>query len=227
MADTLRLEGFAESLRGHRVYCVAGQAKEAETLLKGRVVGLDAEVAHRGRKVLVVQGAPAAPKWLLGLTAWDAMFHVRDVADLKMVVTYLQHATRPTRVVWAGGEPQAAVLAALVRMDGVTVVGLGERAPVSDVWQAILWAPSAALEDVEPAVGLRMGVGATSSLRSVLRELAASAVGLVWSCIGESDKRGGLYWLDPGEGVEAAPLDLREAAETLRAVADAIGAGRL
>lgn len=225
--ETLRLEGFAESLRGQRVYCIAGQPKEAETLLRGRLAGLDSEVVHRGRRVLVFQGGAAAPppKWLVNLTAWDAAFHVRDNQDIKLAITYIQYAARPCRVVWAGTEPAGQVLTLLSRLEGVSVLGLGAAAPASAEWSALMWAPSAGLEDVEPAVTARMGAAGTTGLRTVLKELRGSDVGLVWSAIGETDKRGGLYWLDPSEGVGSVPLDTREAAETLRAVADMLAGG--
>ena len=76
------------------------------------------------------------------------------------------------------------------------------------------------------AVAARMGPAGTTGLRTVLKELRGSDVGLVWSAIGETDKRGSLYWLDPSEGVGSVPLDTREAAETLRAVADMLAGGR-
>lgn len=229
MADTLRLEGFAESLKGHRTFCVAaGGSAFAETFVRGRVAALDAEVVHRGRKVLVVQqqgsgpaGGAQAPRWLTSI-GWDATFHVRDVADLKLALTHVQHAARPVRVFWFGGEPQAAVQTALARMDGVTLVALGSNAPAAaNDWHAIFWPPDAAVEEVEAAVVPRMGSAGTGQLRAVLKELRASNVGLVWSAIGEADRRGTLYWYDPQEGEDLRPaLDVSEAAETLRKVAD-------
>ena len=227
--ETLRLEGFADSLRHHRVLCVSSHFKEAEKLLKGRVAAVDMEVVHRGRRVLFFQSAAAVtsiPKWLMNLCAWDAVFHIRDVQDLKLGITYVQYATKPVRVVWAGSEPSANAMGALGKIEGLTVIGLSEKAPAADGgwWHALFWGPSATLEEVEPVVHARMGTGSTGNLRSVLKELRGSDVGLVWSSIGESDKRGALYWYDPGEGVAPASLDMREAAETLRAVADALSA---
>jgi hypothetical protein len=222
-ADTLRLEGFGESLKGHRVACVASSPRSAETFVRGRVAAMDAEVAHRGRKILVVQGGSAAPRWLTAI-GWDATFHVRDVADLKLALTHIQHATRPARVFWFGGEPQAAVMSALAKMEGLTFLAVMERAPApsSEAWQAIFWAPDAGQEDIEAAVGARMGTGAVGGqLRAVLKELRASNVGLVWSAIGETDRRGSLYWYDPQEGGDLQPaLDINEAVDILRKVAD-------
>ena len=227
--QTLRLEGFAESVKGHRTYCVATTPKFAERFLRARIAGLDAEVAHRGRKIMVFQGAATgavAPRWLTTLP-WDAAFHARDVADLKLVLTHIQHAVRPTRVVWAGQDPAPAVLAALSRMEGVTLVTIGERAPTSADWHAIFWAPDATLEDVEGAVTLRMGASGSAQVKPLLKELRASEVGLVWSAIGEADRRGGLYWYDPSEGEDLRPgIDVGEAADILRKVADWIGEAR-
>lgn len=229
MTDTLRLEGFAESLKGHRTFCVAAGASAsssfAETFVRGRVAALDAEVVHRGRKVLVTQQQQQTPRWLTSI-GWDATFHVRDVGDLKLALTHVQHAARPVRVFWFGGEPQAAVQTALARMDGVSLVAIGPTAPAAaNDWHAIFWPPDAVPEEVEAAVVPRTGTAGPGQLRAVLKELRASNVGLVWSAIGEADRRGALYWYDPQEGEDLRPaLDVSEAAETLRKVADMLTA---
>lgn len=224
LEETLHLEGFGESLKGRRAYIVAKSPRQAQRLLRSRLTLLDGEVAHRGRKVLVVQGPNAAPKWLAGL-GWDAAFHVRDATDLKLAATVIQHCARPTRVVWTGQDPAPSVLSMLSRMEGVSLLGLGVAAPTGADWQAIFWCHEAEQVDVEPAITLRMGTAGTNGLRAVLKELRGSEVGLVWSSIEEADKRGGLYWYDPREGAVEDSLNLVEAAETLRAVADYVVGG--
>ena len=215
--DTVRLEGFSESLRGSNSYCVASNPKFAQNFVKGKVAVLDEEVAHRGRKVLVFQGAQPAPRWLVQI-GWDAMFHARDVQDLKLALTYLQHAVRPTRVVWAGGDPAPAVMSTITKMEGMTLLGLGEKAPAHVDWQMIFWSPDARQEDVEPTILAR--IPKATGLRSVLKELQASQVGLVWSSKNEKDKHGALYWYDPAEGVDLAThIDPLEAAAVLTEVA--------
>jgi len=216
MEATLRLEGFSESLRGRRAYCVTSAASHGQQFIKGRMIGLDTEVAHRGRKVLVFQSTAPPPKWLTQL-GWDATFHARDLQDLKLVVTYIQNAIRPTRVFWAGGDPSPSVMSLLARMD-ITLIGLGEKAPTNPDWQAIFWGPEVSQEDVEPTIITRMGPAGTTGLRSVLKELRGSQVGLVWSSI-ELDKRGALFWYDPSEGAEENQLDLVEAANVLTELA--------
>jgi hypothetical protein len=155
------------------------------------------------------------------------VFHVRDVQDLKLALTYIQHCGKPVRVVWAGTEPSASVLQSLLKYEQLTLVGIGERTPASLEWQAVFWSPDSSFEELEAGVGARMGAGATGTLRSVSRELRASEVGLVWSSIGESEKKGCLYWYDPAEGSAAvASFDPREAAEVLRQVADSLSGGK-
>jgi hypothetical protein len=224
----LRLEGFADSLRGCRVAIVGKTQKGMARALRGRLALLDAEVAHRGRKMLLVGGA-TMPKWLQGQGFhWDSVFLVRDATDLRMAATVLQHTTKPVRAVWAGAEPvPAAFLGVVGRTEGATLLSVGERAPVGGDWQAIFWTSDALVEDAEPAVVARMGAVRAAALRPVIKELRAADVGLVWSSIGESDKAGDLYWYDPGEGGDLGPpLELGEAAETLRAVAEYLTSGR-
>jgi len=219
MEPTLRLEGFSESLRGRRCYCVSTSSTQSQQFLRGRLATLNTQVAHRGRKILVYQNAVPAPKWLLQL-GWDAFFHVRDIQDMKLAITMIQHTARPTRVVWAGAEPPQSVMSLVCKMDGVTLLGLGERAPIHPEWQAIFWSSDVGQEDVEPVVQGRMGAAGLTGLRSVLKELRGSQVGLVWSSIDETDKKGGLYWYDPSEGAEQdSSLDLAEAAAVLAEVA--------
>jgi len=216
---TLRLEGFSESLRGKRIYFVAKDRKHGEQFLRGRLATLDTEVAHRGRKILVFQGPQAPPKWLTQL-GWDAAFHARDVVDLKLIIPYLQGVTKPARLVWAGVDPAPSVLAYLVRIEGLTLIALGEKPPAGPEWQAIFWSSDAQQGDVEAAVQQRRGPKGAMGLRSVMKELQGSQVGLVWSSIEEAEKTGALYWYDPVEGVDTKQgLDVAEAAHMLTELA--------
>ena len=219
MEPTLRLEGFSESLRGRRSFCVSTSVGQSQLFLKGRLATLNTEVAHRGRKILVFHGTAAVPKWLVQL-GWDSFFHVKDTQDMKLALTSIQHAARPTRVFWVGSEPPQSVLALVAKMDGMTFVGVGDRAPIHPEWQAIFWSSEVGHDDVEPVIQARMGAVGLTGLRSVLKELRGSQVGLVWSTIDETEKRGVLYWYDPSECSEqGSTLDLAEAAATLTELA--------
>jgi hypothetical protein len=219
-SDTMRLEGFSEPLKGRMIYVVATSPEHQKQLLTTRVAILETELAHRGRKIMVWQGPSNPPKWFL-LRGGDAFFHVRDANDLRLALTFIQYAAKPARVIWGGSEPAANVLGALGKIDNATVVGFGATIPYSADWNAIFWHTSAPLESVEPGVLARLG--SSGSLRSVLKELQASEVALVWSNINETNKQGSLYWYDPSEGLSTASiLDRHESVELLRIVADSL-----
>jgi hypothetical protein len=217
LESEVRLEGFAETLKGHRIYCV-GTPATLPALVRSRVAVLDTEVAHRGRKVLFLYDGAHFGPWLQRLK-WDAVFHVHDAQDLRLGLTYVANAQRPIRLVWAGGEPANTVFAALTRVEGLTVLGFGAQQPMAGDWDAIFWTHETAPDMIEATLQPRMGH--VSTVRSVLREITAADVGLVWSAIGETSRRGALYWFDPAEGGgAAATYSATEAAELLRSIAD-------
>lgn len=221
--ETVRLEGFSETLRGTRTWLV-GSGKSLRSLVVGRMTGLDAEVTHRGRKVLVIQGTEV-PKWIWTLR-WDAVFRIRETVDLRLAVTVLQNLPKPVRVVWWGSEPAAAVMTALAAVKELTIFGASGVAPrASSEWNCIIWASDVPYTEIEAGVLAHMG--AQGNLRAVHKELAANEVALVWSSIGETDKRGALYWTDPREGVPEGTdaMDPAEAAEMLRLLADSLESG--
>jgi hypothetical protein len=221
----IRLEGFAETLRGHRLYCV-GSPAQLPGLVKSRLAILDTETAHRGRRVLILQdgGSAGQALWLFRMK-WDAVFHVHDATDLRLALTYVANAAKPIRLVWAGPEPANSVFAALGRLEGLTLIGFGVAQPAAADWDMIFWTHDTPMEQIESTLQPRYGHVPT--LRSMLREIAAADVGMVWSVVGEPNRRGNLLWFDPAEGVEkGAPLYTSvEAADLLRSVADSLAAG--
>ena len=221
----VRLEGFAENLKGHRIYCV-GSPNLLPGLVRSRIAILDTETAHRGRKVLFLNEGSAQPfaPWLLRMK-WDAVFVIHDTSDLRLGLTYVTNAARPVRLVWAGGEPNQQVFAALARTEGLSILGFGLAHPNSQDWDAVFWTHDTTLESIEPCLHYRLGPATTDqyNLRHVLREIAANEVGLVWSRIGDKDRRGSLYWFDPSEGsVGTALYTTSEAADLLRSIADSL-----
>ena len=127
MPDDIRLEGFAEHLRGKKIYCVAATETAVQQLVRSCVSSLDTEVAHRGRKALFVQEGSTATSWLLRMK-WDATFIIRDNQDIRLALTYVMNAAKPTRVVWAGGEPPAAVFQYLSKQEAISLIGFGANA---------------------------------------------------------------------------------------------------
>jgi len=224
-SDTIRLEGYSEPLKSRKIYCI-GTPKNLPTLLRSRIAVLDGELAHRGRKCLIIQENSANSTWLLTMK-WDAVFLIRDTGDLRLALTYVTHAPKPLRLVWSGSEPVYNVFQHLSRVEGVTMIGIGTANPMSSEWEAIFWSHDIVYDTIEAVLQRRLGgpLLAKYTLKSVLKEISSSEVGLAWSAIGETDKRGSLYWFDPSEGSGGAAYSLKEAAEILHSIADAFSSG--
>ena len=220
-SDDIRLEGFAEHLRGRKIYCVANETN-IQQLVGSCVASLDTEVAHRGRKALFIQDGCKATSWLLRMK-WDAIFHLREAQDIRLALTYAVNAAKPARIVYAGGEPSSAIFQYLSKQDGVSLIGFGANVPKSTEWDAIFWKGMDA-ENIEPLLYQRLGIQTTEKyhLKTVLKELKSSELALVWSSIGESDKNGSLYWHDPAEANQASSYSPEEAADILRMIADSL-----
>jgi len=219
MADEVRLEAFGERLKGYKIYCV-GSPSLLPTLLRSRLSVLDSEVAQRGRKVLITQ---ETHPWLQRMK-WDAIFIVKDSSDLRLALTYVTNCAKPVRLVWASGEPSMQVLNHLSKCEGLSLIGLGSMAPKLADWDAIFWTHDTNNDMIESALLPRMGSAETGkyNISSVLKEIRGSELGLVWSSIGESDKKGYLYWFDPVEGSGGSLFSYEESAELLRSIADSI-----
>ena len=223
-SDTIRLEGFAESLKSCKLYCV-GTPSLLPQLVRSRLACIDTEVAHRGRKILCVQEGSHHMSWLIRMK-WDALFVLKDAVDMRLALTYVVSAQKPIRVVWAGGEPPIPFISQIDRQEQTTLVGFSTTAPHHSYWNAIFWTHDINVEELESPLTTRLGpsVLAKYNLRSVIKEIKASEVGLVWSSIRESDKHGSLYWFDPTEGATQGSLySLQESADILRTIADSIG----
>ena len=219
MTDEVRLEAFSERLKGRKLYCIGSPAL-LPGLVRSRLAVIDSEVAQRGRRVLVTNNADP---WLLRMK-WDAVFVIKDNSDLRLAITYVTNCAKPVRLVWGSGEPSAQVYNHLAR-DGLTLIGLGTNVPASLEWDAIFWTHDTAADIIESALNGRVGPLTTEKYKvaSVLKEIRASELGLVWSSIGESDKKGFLYWFDPSEGASQSNFTLQESAELLRSIADSLG----
>ena len=214
MADIFRLEGFSSPLKGQRIWLYGTRDTLASQIIDCLGI-VEEEVLNRGRKVLIVQGAREVP--LRGVQ-WDATFRIKETQDLRLAVTYIQNAVKPVRVVWLGDEPPANVLNVLQE---ATFIAASTSLPRGS-WSALFWHPSSTQSQIEEGLSPRMGTAAVQKLNlpSVLRELNASGVGLVWSSIKESEKSGSIYWYDMSESKEHVKrFDPLEAIETLKEVA--------
>jgi hypothetical protein len=220
MTDEVRLEAFGERLKGSKIYCV-GSTQLLPSLIRSRLAVLDSEVAQRGRKILIMQDGPNL-SWLQRMK-WDAVFIIKDSSDLRLALTYVTNCSKPVRVVWGSGEPSAQVLNHLSKCEGLSLIGIGLTSPQME-WEAVFWTYDISSDMIETALVNRMGTNMASkyNISSVLKEIRGSELGLVWSAIGESDKKGSLYWFDPSEGTTDKLYSMQESADLLRSIADSL-----
>ena len=218
-SDEIRLEAFGERLKGYKIYCTGSPAL-LPGLLQSRISVLDSEVAQRGRRVLVMYDSSSV-SWLQRMK-WDAVFILKDSSDIRLALTYIANCSKPVRVVWFG-EPAPQVKAHLVNCEGLSLIGLGVSAPQGE-WDAVFWTHDVNTNVIESTLKNNMGpvTAGKYNLDSVLKEIRGSELGLVWSSIGESDKKGSLYWFDPSEGAGGSLYSIKESAELLRSIADSL-----
>ena len=220
MNDTVvRLEGFAAPLKGQRIW-VCGPAATLGQQVQSRLALLEEELLGRGRKVLIVQNSRDIPMSWSHKVQWDATFRIKETQDLRLALTYIQNAAKPVRVVWIGDEPPLALLTNLASPD-ITLMAASTQTPRLQ-WSAIFWHTTTDQAKIEEGLGPRIGISALQSmnLSSVLRELKASQVGLVWSSIGESDKKGTAYWYDAEEAVQKTTMEPKEMSALLHEIGD-------
>lgn len=219
MSDTIRLEGFAAPLKGQRLW-VCGPAETLGKQIQNCLAILEEELINRGRKVLVIQNAKDFPMMWSNKIQWDATFRIKETQDLRLALTYIQNAVKPVRVVWVGEEPPAAVLTA-INSPEITFIGAGTTTPRLP-WTAVFWHTTCEQAKIEEGLAPRLGsqgLGALN-LSSVLRELKATQVGLVWSSIGESDKTGSVYWYDSEEANQQTNMTPADMSALLHEIGD-------
>lgn len=220
MNDTVvRLEGFAAPLKGQRIWVCGPNAKLGQQI-QTRLSILEEELLGRGRKVLIMQNTRDIPMGWSNKIQWDATFRIKETQDLRLALTYVQNAAKPVRVVWIGDEPPLALLTNLTSQE-ITLIAGSTTVPRLQ-WSAIFWHPSSEQSKIEEGLGPRVGIVALQqmNLPSVLRELKASQVGLVWSSIGESDKKGSVYWYDAEEPHQKTMMEPTEMAVLLHEIGD-------
>jgi hypothetical protein len=220
MNDTVvRLEGFAAPLKGQRIW-LCGPAATLGKEVQNRLAVIEEELLGRGRKVLIQQNSRDIPMMWSNKVQWDATFRIRDTQDLRLALTYIQNAVKPVRVVWIGDEPPLALLTNLTSSE-ITLLVASTQTPRLQ-WSAIFWHTSSEQAKIEEGLGPRVGITALQgmNLPSVLRELKASQVGLVWSSIGESDKKGSVYWYDAEEAQQKTTMEPSEMATLLHEIGD-------
>lgn len=218
--QTIRIESFGTNLRGKHIWTV-GDIK----LVANRLRVLEQELLGRGKSVLIINSTKIHPiPSFAAKMPWDAFFQIRDQGDLRLALTYVANAAKPLRVVWIGQEPSGEVYKRLIASTDTTVIGYGPEKP-REIWDAIFFSGDQDAYKVEETLLSRMGSTklAACNLKSVIPELKAACAGLVWSCIGESEKSGSVFWYDINDGeVAQENFDFHEAADFLRDLAERI-----
>lgn len=215
----VRLEGFSAPLKGQKIW-VCGTRDTLGAQILNRLSTLEEELLNRGRKVLIVQNQKdISLRWSQQIQ-WDATFRIKDSQDLRLAATYIQNAAKPVRVVWIGDEPPSVLMNTMASTD-ITFIVASTQNPRA-TWNAIFYHPTLPQNFIEEGLTPRMGTTQVQKLNihSVLRELQASDVGLVWSSIGETDKFGGIYWNDLEDSSTSTPFDPREAIDHLKEVSE-------
>lgn len=224
-SQPIRLEGFDESLRGHRTLVVG----PPESWL-ARMNMLESEVLYKGHSVLVIQentkGTGREYPSLMR-RRWDVIFRLRETFDAQMLVTYVQNAGKPCRVLWAFPPHGLAEVPKSIwtRWNGgndVTLIGGTETGLLGGVeWETILFQLKSEQNLIERVLTAR-GPGIASMLAKVkdhLSEIGESGAAVAWSNIDEEDKKGKLYWYDPSEGTETGEIyNKKEVSELLKGI---------
>lgn len=220
MSNEIRLEGFSSSLKGQRLW-ICGSAKSVGQILSSCLSSLEEELLGRGRSILLQYNTRDISMRAIQKMKWDATFRIRDSHDLRIAASYIQNATKPSRIVWVGDEPPAAFLSVLNDQD-MTFICCSTANPKLMVWSAIYWDISVIEQKtIEEALLHRIGLSAlnTLNLPALVKELKAFELGLVWSSIGESNKAGGVYWVDNSDSKSGTEtIQASEAVEYLRDV---------
>ncbi len=215
----VRLEGFSAPLKGQKLW-ITGTRETLGNQILNRLTVIEEELLNRGRKVLIIQNQRDVSLRWSHTIPWDATFRIRDAQDLRLAATYIQNATKPVRVVWLVDEPPSAFMSVMNSAE-ITFLVASTQNPRS-TWSAIFWHPTLSQSFIEEGLTPRMGQTKVEKLNvsSVLRELKASDVGLVWTSIGEIDKSGGVYWYDLEETATSTQFDPREAIDHLKEVSE-------
>ena len=215
--SVVRVEGFAASLKGQRLW-FCGPPSTLGSQILGRLSMLEEELLGRGRSVLIIQNdREISTRWTQKVQ-WHAIFRIKETLDLRLALNYIQNAAKPMRVVWIGDEPPMALLNALNHevtfLAGSTTIPRGN-------WSAIFWHPSSEQKLIEEGIAPRIGAAGLQkmNLSSVLKELKAASVGLVWSSIGEASY-GSVYWYDLEESTLPSQMTTADITEALREIAD-------
>ena len=216
MSDsTFTLEAYSIPIRKQKLYCV-GTLIQVDKSIQSLLQMYSEEVLRRNKTVVIFSDSflKHQPKFLRN-TFVDATFRVRDNQDLRLAYTFIQNTSKPLIVIWYGTIIPNALFEA---KDDITLIS-GGLMPKNE-YTTIVWNTSSSYDDVNSIIGLKVK---DIDVKTILHETKASDVSLAWSSVGDSDKKGTLYWFDLNSIKDVQPsINYAQASEYLRTLADVL-----
>lgn len=216
MSDsTIQLEAYSIPIRKQKIFCV-GNLKQIDRTFYSLLQIYSEEVLRRNKIVTIFSDSflKHQPKFLRS-TFVDATFRVRDTQDLRLAYTFIQNTSKPLIVLWYGSSIPNVLFET---KDDITLL-VGGLMPKNE-YTSIVWNTSSSYDEVHSMIGLKLK---DIDIKTILNETKASDVSLVWSSLGDTDKRGSLYWFDLNSGKDLqSSINYTQASEYLRTLADAL-----
>lgn len=223
----IRLDGFdgVGTIRRHKVLYIG---KPEESLRFVNV--LESDSLYKGRTVLVANlpgrggGLPPA----LARRRWDATFIPKENFDYQMIMTYVENAPKPCRVLWWNADIPRAIWKRWEGAKDITVVGScleGNENMLGSEWEAIFFPLVCRAEFMERVLskrgaGLR---GLVAGIAGSLEDIREKGAAVVWSAIDENSSSGSLYWYDPTEGHSETTISKADALHALEELREFVG----
>ena len=212
---TIQLEAYSIPIRKQKIYCV-GELKQVDKSISALLNMYCDEVIRRNKTVVIFSDSylKHQPKFLRN-TFIDATFRVRDTQDLRLAYTFIQNTSKPLLIIWYGVSIPNVIFET---KDDITLIS-GGLMPKNE-YNSIFWNTTSSYDDVNSIIGLKIK---DIDVKTILNETKASDVSLAWSSVGDSDKRGSLYWFDLNSIKDIQPsINYDQASEYLRTLADAL-----
>jgi hypothetical protein len=212
---TIQLEAYSIPIRKQKIYCV-GELKQVDKSISALLNMYCDEVIRRNKTVVIFSDSylKHQPKFLRNIFI-DAIFRVRDTQDLRLAYTFIQNTSKPLLIIWYGVSIPNVIFET---KDDITLIS-GGLMPKNE-YNSIFWNTTSSYDDVNSIIGLKIK---DVDVKTILNETKASDVSLAWSSVGDSDKRGSLYWFDLNSIKDIQPsINYDQASEYLRTLADAL-----
>jgi len=213
--STIQLEAYSIPIRKQKIFCV-GDLYSLDKSYNSLLQLFSEEVLRRNKIVVVFSDTflKHQPKYLKN-TYIDAIFRIRETQDLRLAYTYIQNCSKPLIVLWYGYDIPSPIFQS---KDDITLIS-GGTYPKNE-YSTIFWNTKSSHDEVVAILSSKMKDVDT---KTILNETKASDVSLVWSSVGESDKRGSLYWFDFNSIKNYQPnINYAQASEYLRNLADVL-----